>query len=363
MQETLQTKDHPPSKTPEPKTPARLSAFGRLKHFLNPFDVRYEDMTRANWMRVVWRDTSAGLLVAMMAIPMAMGFAMASGLRPEHGILAGAIAGLVGALFGGSKYNVYGPVAALIPVIAGIMAKYQTPGDPYAGHSFLVLICICSGPLLMLVALAGWGKIGNLVPHSIVVGFSVGIAVTIALTQFGEVLGLKAAVSGSFLNKVRVISAHLHEFNGRALFLALLTFLITRYLLKISIYIPAPLLALGVGTVLAATVFAGAGLTLIKSKFGEIPTDFLMVTPPKMPSWDMAVVGDLVFYALAFAFVCGFESLLAARMADRLADNRRTPYNPDREFWGQGLIQLFVPLLNGMPLSGALARTATNCSS
>jgi sulfate permease, SulP family len=332
----------------------------RLTLFLNPFDARYEEMTRDNWPRIVWRDTSAGLLVAMMAIPMAMGFAIASGLRPEHGIMAGAIAGLVGALFGGSKYNVYGPVAALIPVIAGIMLEYRTPDDPYAGHGFLVLICLTSGPILMLLGLIGWGKVGNMVPHSIVVGFSVGIAVTIALTQFGEVLGLKAAVSGSSFNKLRIISENLHQFNWAALLIAALTFLITRYLLKVSIYIPAPLLALGVGTLLSSTVLADSSLTLIKTTYGAIPTDFLRVTGPRLPSWDAAVLGDLAFYAVAFAFVCGFESILAARLADRLADNRGTPYNPDKEFWGQGLIQSLVPLLNGMPLSGALARTATN---
>ena len=332
----------------------------RLKLFLNPFDARYEEMNKSNWLRIAWRDTSAGLLVAMMAIPMAMGFAMASGLRPEHGIMAGAIAGLVGALFGGSKYNVYGPVAALIPVIAGIMLAYRTPDDPYAGHGFLVLICLCSGPILMLFALLGWGKVGNLVPHSIVVGFSIGIAVTIALTQFGEVLGLKTAVSGGFFTKLRIISENLHQFNWAALLIAVLTFLITHYLLKVSIYIPAPLLALGVGTLLSSTLLTSSELTIIKTKYGEIPTNFLMVTPPSLPSWDPAVLGELVFYALAFAFVCGFESILAARMGDRLADNRGTKYNPDKEFWGQGLIQSVVPLLNGMPLSGALARTATN---
>src|SRR5918994_4525374 len=172
----------------------RESMWDRFRTFLNPFDVRYEDMTRKNWVQVVIRDTSAGLIVAMMAIPLAMGFAMASGLRPEHGILAGAIAGLVGALFGGSKYNVYGPVAALIPVIAAIMAAYRTPEDPFAGHGYLVLICMCSGPILLVCALFGWGRIGNMVPHSIVVGFSVGIAVTIALTQFGEILGIKEPI-------------------------------------------------------------------------------------------------------------------------------------------------------------------------
>lgn len=332
----------------------------RLKLFLNPFDHRYEDMTKANWPLVALRDTSAGLVVAMMAIPMAMGFAMASGLRPEHGILAGAVAGLIGALFGGSKYNVYGPVAALIPVIATIMAKYSTPADPYAGHSFLVLICVCSGPILMLVGLLGWGKIGNLVPHSVVVGFSVGIAVTIALTQFGEVLGLQAAVTGNVFNKARIIWANLDQAKGSAMFLGLATFLIIRVLLKISLYIPAPLLALGAGTILSATIFAKDGLALVKTKYGDIPTNFLKLTPPSFPSWDAAVIGDLAFYSLAFAFVCGFESILAARMADRLANNKGTPYHPDKEFWGQGLIQTFVPILNGMPLSGALARTATN---
>ncbi len=334
--------------------------WNRLKLFLNPFDVRFEDMRKENWRGVVVRDVSAGLIVAMMAIPMAMGFAIASGLRPEHGIMAGAIAGLIGALFGGSKYNVYGPVAALIPVIAGIMAAYRTPDDAFAGHGFLVLICMCSGVILVLLALLGWGKVGNLVPHSIVVGFSIGIAVTIALTQFGEVLGLKTAVSGGFFTKLQIIGENLNQTNGAAMFLGLLTFVIVRSLLKVSIYIPAPLLALGIGLLLSSTILAGSDLTLIKTKFGEIPTNFLVITPPSLPSWDLPVLSDLVFYALAFAFVCGFESLLAARMADRLADNQGAKYNPDKEFWGQGLIQFFVPLLNGMPLSGALARTATN---
>jgi MFS superfamily sulfate permease-like transporter len=340
--------------------PAKPTMRDRLKLFLNPFDARFEEMNKQNWLKIAWRDTSAGLIVAMMAIPMAMGFAMASGLRPEHGILAGAIAGLVGALFSGSKYSVYGPVAALIPVIATIMAEYRTPTDPFAGHGFLVMICLCSGPILMLVALVGWGKIGNIVPHSVVVGFSIGIAVTIASSQLGEILGLKAAVSGSFFAKVRTIWENIGQFNGAALFIAVLTFLITRYVLKISIYIPAPLIALGVGTVLSSTMLSNSGISLIKTKYGDIPTDFLRVTPPVLPSWNMSVLGDLIFYAFAFAFVCGFESLLAARMADRLADNRGTQYNPDKEFWGQGLIQTLVPMLNGMPLSGALARTATN---
>ena len=143
-----------PKEAEQDSTAATRESVGdRLKLFINPFDARFEEIRGANWLQVAIRDTSAGLLVAMMAIPMAMGFAIASGLRPEHGILAGAIAGLAGALFSGSKYNVYGPVAALIPTIAAIMDSYKTPDDSFAGHGFLVLICMCSGPLLMLVGL------------------------------------------------------------------------------------------------------------------------------------------------------------------------------------------------------------------
>src|ERR671912_2357382 len=110
----------------------------RLKLFLNPIDGRYEDLWDGDWRLNVLRDFTAGLIVAMVAIPLAMGFAMASGLRPEQGIVGGAVAGMVGALFGGSKYQVYGPTAAFIPIIAGIMLSHGAE-DQAAGHAFLVL--------------------------------------------------------------------------------------------------------------------------------------------------------------------------------------------------------------------------------
>lgn len=348
----------------------------RLKLFLNPFDARYEDLRNGPWHLVVLRDFSAGLIVAMMAIPLAMGFAMASGLKPEQGIVGGAVAGLVGALFGGSKYQVYGPTAAFIPVIAGLMAAYATPEDPYAGHGFLVLAAILAGVILLLMGVTGLGKLANFVPHSIVVGFTIGIAVTIALSQIGEVFGIgkgledgvkkalqeqQVAMPGyGFYVKVHVIGEHLGEYSGEALLLALATFLITKYLLKVSIYIPAPLVAIAVGILLSRTLSDGHELTLIKTKFGQIPTDFFVFTLPVLPDWNLGVLKDLAYFVVAIVFVSGVESLLCSRMADRLADNRGTPYNPNKEFWGQGLVQIFVPLLNGFPHTGALARTATN---
>src|SRR5688572_32035709 len=149
------------------------SLLHRFLFYINPNDGRYEDLKKGNFARNIAKDLTAGLIVAAVAIPLAMGFAMASGLRPEQGIVGGAIAGLFGALFGGSKYQVYGPTAAFIPVIAGLMAIYGATPETYeAGHGFLVLAALCAGAVLMLMGLFGFGRFVSLVPHSIVVGFT-----------------------------------------------------------------------------------------------------------------------------------------------------------------------------------------------
>src|SRR5262245_47729723 len=325
---------------------------GRLLYYLNPLDGRYDDMGKGNWKLNVMRDFTAGLIVAMVAIPLAMGFAMASGLRPEQGIVGGAVAGLVGALFGGSKYQVYGPTAAFIPVIAGIMATYNL--------GFLILASVIAGVILMLMGMARLGSLSRLVPHSIVVGFTMGIAVVIALSQIGEVLGFKASLGYGFLDKVTGIVANIGAINWYAVALGLLTFAVTKYLLKVSPFIPAPLIALAVATGLSSTLFAGKGLTLIKDKYGAIPTDFFVFNTPAAIPLDAKTLWDLAYFVAAIIFVSAVESLLCSRMADRLADNKGTPFNPNKELWGQGLVQIFIPLFNGFPHTGALARTATN---
>jgi MFS superfamily sulfate permease-like transporter len=334
----------------------------RLKLFVNPFDVRYEDLRHGPWYTNVFRDFMAGLIVAMVAIPLAMGFAMASGLKPVHGIVGGAIAGLIGALFGGSKYQVYGPTAAFIPVIAGLMTAYGgTPETYEAGHGFLVLAGIIAGAVLMLMGVSGLGRLVSRVPHSIIVGFTIGIAVTIALSQVGEVLGMKAGLGYKFFDKARNIWANAGELNGYAVVLALGTFVITKYLLKVSVFIPAPLIALGLGTAIAATAWADKGLATVWDKYGSIPANQVVFTPPGLPGpLTGALLFDLVYFVVAIVFVSAVESLLCSRMADRLADNRGHPFNPNKELWGQGWVNVVVPLVNGFPHTGALARTATN---
>jgi SulP family sulfate permease len=342
---------------------------GRLKLIFTFFDSRWEDLTKENWLKTVYKDFSAGLIVAMTAIPMAMGFAMAMGMRPEHGIIAGALACVVGRTFGGSKYQVYGPTAAFIPVIAALIAKYSDPangGTFEQAHGFLVLVSIISGIILIIMGIYGVGKYAKLVPNSIIVGFTVGIAVAIAATNFKDILGLDSfktllgASSISLYEKIKYMGEHLHLINGWSILLGLLTFLLAKYLLKISIYIPGPVIAMGTATLLAATLLVDKKIILVRDLYGSIPNNFFNLQLPFLPNMNGGVMLDIVYFVVGIVFVSGVESVLCSSMADRLAKNDRTPFNPDKEFFGQGLVQIITPLVQGFPCTGALARTATS---
>ena len=342
-----------------PTAPDEAPLLARLRFYCTPLDGRFEDLFRGDWRLNVFRDFAAGLIVAMVAIPLAMGFAMASGLPPEMGIVGGAVAGLIGALFGGSKYQVYGPTAAFIPVILAITTKYGgTPDAP--SYDFLIWCSLLSGGVLLAMGVGRLGRIVALVPNSIVVGFTIGIAIVIGLSQIEQVLGLRTALGPGAFAKLRGIAANVSQVNVYAVIVAAATFFVTKYLLKLSKYAPAPLVALGVATLLSSTIWSDKGLALIRDKYGAIPRDLLHFTPPGALELTPEVVTDLLYYVVAIVFVSGVESLLCSRMADRLADNRGIPYNPNKELWGQGWVQIVVVLLNGFPHTGALARTATN---
>ncbi len=343
----------------------------RLKLFFTFFDSRFEDLQAHNWKTTVYRDFSAGLIVALTAIPMAMGFAMAMGLRPEQGIIAGALACIVGRTFGGSKYQVYGPTAAFIPVIAALMLKYgeQNGGTTAEAHGFLIMVSIIAGILLMIMGVAGMGKYAKLVPNSIVVGFTIGIAIAIALTNFEDILGIEdfddtlaqgEQIKGGLVYNIKTSLSNLSNLNIWSVVIGLGTFVITKSLLRVSIFIPAPLIAIAGATAVSATLLKDKGIILVRDIYGTIPNNFFVFTGPQMPDFSMGVLIDIVYFVAAIVFVSGIESLLCSSMADRLANNKRTPFNPDKEFWGQGLVQIITPLLNGFPCTGALARTATS---
>jgi SulP family sulfate permease len=348
-----------------------LSLSGRLKLFFTFFDSRWEDLTKDNWKVTIYRDFSAGLVVAMTAIPMAMGFAIAMGLRPEQGIIAGALACIVGRTFGGSKYQVYGPTAAFIPLIAALMAKYGSDhgGTTEQAHGFLILVSLIAGIILMIMGLFGLGKFAKLVPNSIIVGFTLGIAVSIALTNLEDILGIESfkdmlgqdeEIKGGILHNIYLAFGNLNKINIWSLFIGVLTFIVTKGLLRISIFIPAPLIAIATATLLSATVLKDKGLILVKDLYGTIPNNFFVFTSPQLPGMNANVFIDILYFVFAIIFVSAVESVLCSTMADKMAENKKTPFNPDKELWGQGLVQIIVPLVNGFPCTGALARTATS---
>lgn len=354
------------SKTSFPTTP-----LGRIKLFFTFFDSRWEDINKQNWAKVAYKDFSAGLIVAMTAIPMAMGFAMAMGMRPENGIIAGALACVIGRTFGGSKYQVYGPTAAFIPVIAALFAKYGPAGGGTfeAAHGFLVFVSIIAGIILIIMGIYGFGRFAKLVPNSIIVGFTVGIAVAIALTNLEDVLGIESfkdllgqdeEIKGGIMHNLQSAFQNLHKINGWSIFLGLLTFALAKGLLRISVFIPGPIIAMGVATLLSATVLSDKGIILVKDIYGSIPNNFFVFTAPTMPDVTTQVIIDIFYFVGAIVFVSGVESILCSSMADKLANNKKTPFNPDKEFFGQGLVQIITPLVQGFPCTGALARTATS---
>ena len=334
----------------EQRTP---TTWERLTFYLNPWDGRYEDILKGNVPLNIFRDLTAGFIVALVAIPLAMGFAIASGLRPEQGIVGGALAAIIGALWGGSKYQVYGPTAAFIPIVAAMVSDH--------GQEFMILASICSGFIVMALGLARLGRFVQLVPDSIVVGFTIGIAGVIIVTQIDQILGVKEMIAGkSVLGKLELAWKHADLINPYTIALAAGTFLIATLCQRISPFLPGPVMALSASLLLSSTIWADKGIVHLKDKYGSMPTNFFVFTPPASVQWDLSFLSDLSYYILAIVFVAAIESLLSSRMADRLANNSGVPFNPNKELWGQGWVNVVIPMLNGFTHTGALARTATN---
>jgi MFS superfamily sulfate permease-like transporter len=228
-------------------------------------------------------------------------------------------------------------------------------------HGFLVMVSLIAGIMLMLSGLLRLGRIVERVPHSIVVGFTIGIAIVIAFSQIGEVLGSKEKVGYGIVDQLSFLFSNVSAANIYAVLIAAITFIFCKIFLKVSSFIPGPLIALAFGFIAGQTFWSDKGLILIADKYGSIPTDFLVMTPPMFPEvWTSKVIFDLFYFAFAIYIVAAIESLLCSRMADRLANNKGIPYNPNKELWGQGMVNVFTPLFNGFPHTGALARTAVN---
>jgi SulP family sulfate permease len=292
-------------------------------------------------------DTVAGITVGLVALPLAMAFAIASGLPPQSGIYCAIVTGFIVSLCGGSRTQIAGPTGAFVVVVAAIVEQHGVDG---------LLVCtMMAGGLLVAMGLAGLGSAVRFIPRPVVVGFTNGIAVLIASTQIRDFFGLQmAAVPNEFVLKVEALRQHAGSWSPEVTALATAT-LATIIVVNRFTRIPGTIVALIAGTI-AATVLR-LDVATIGSQFGGIPTGLPEIA---LPHFRPALLPELAAPAVTVAMLGAIESLMSATVADRMSRDR---HNSNMELVAQGLANLVSPLVGGLPATGAIARTATNIRS
>jgi SulP family sulfate permease len=299
------------------------------------------------WSRSqIGNNVLAGIVVGIVALPLAMAFAIASGARPEQGLYTAIVAALLTSIFGGTRVQISGPTGAFIAVLSIITAQHGIAG--------LQIATLMAGVILLVFGFARLGAVIKYIPDPVIVGFTAGIAVIIFVGQWKDFLGLSPAPSGlRFHQKLWSLIEAMPTINLATAGLALAALAIltvgARYLRRI----PAPLIALIVVTV-AQAVFQFKGVATIGSAFGGIPRTLPSFS---IPSLDLARVLSLVGPAFTIALLGAIESLLSAVVADGMAGTR---HDSNQELIGQGIANIISPLFGGFAATGAIARTATN---
>jgi sulfate permease, SulP family len=299
-------------------------------------------LARANW----WPNVMAGVLVGVVALPLAMAFAIASGARPEQGLYTAIVAGLCTSLFGGTRLQISGPTGAFIAVLAVITAQHGIAG--------LQLATLMAGLILVGLGAARLGSVIRYIPVPVIVGFTSGIGVIIFVGQWKDFFGLQPASSGvQFHAKlIALVQAWptVHLATTLLGITSLLTLIVgTRYLKRV----PAPLVAMLLATAVQWG-FDFKGVATLGTAFGGIPTSLPHF---QFPVFDFTTIVQLIGPAFTIALLGAIESLLSATVADGMAN---TQHDPNQELLGQGIGNILSPLFGGFAATGAIARTATN---
>jgi SulP family sulfate permease len=304
---------------------------------------------RAGWFkREHWApNIVAGLVVGVVALPLAMAFAIASGVKPEQGLYTSIIAGIAVALLGGSRIQIAGPTGAFIVILAGVVAQFGVAG--------LLLATLMAGVMLVLMGLARLGAVIRFIPDPVIVGFTAGIAVIIWVGQWQYFFGLPAASGEHFYDKAWELLQSLPLLHPATTALATLSLVLALWGPRIPglSRVPGPLLAMLVAT-FATIVFAPPGVATIESTFGAIPRTLPSLQWPAM-GFDQVML--LLPSAFTIAMLGAIESLLSAVVADGMAGTR---HDSNQELIGQGVANILSPLFGGIAATGAIARTATS---
>lgn len=306
----------------------------------------FEERFRGYSLQNFQKDILSGIIVGVIAIPLAMAFAIASGVKPEYGIYTTFIAGILISIFGGSKFQIGGPTGAFIPVLFGIVIAY--------GYENLLLAGLMAGVMLMLMGLFKLGSLIKYIPRPVTIGFTSGIAVIIFAGQIPNFLGLSDVKKHEhFIDNMKEIALHINTLNIYSIITALICLLVILITPKILPKVPGSLIGLIVSTLIATFLFAGKVPT-IASTFGPIPSELPQFRLPDI-TWEKIKL--LLAPAFVIAILGGIESLLSAVVADGMTN---TKHNSNRELVGQGIANMVTPLFGGIPATGAIARTATN---
>jgi len=294
-------------------------------------------------------DLTAGIVVGILALPLAIAFGIASGVSPQQGLITAIVAGFVISIFGGSRFLIGGPTGAFIVIVAGIVAKYGMTG--------LAIATIMAGIMLVVMGFCRLGVVFKFIPYPIVVGFTSGIALTIFSTQMKDFFGMQdISVPSGFVSEWGCYLSNLSSINPAetmlSLFCLLTIILWNRFGFK---KIPGALVAIivGTGASLVCDRFLGIGLATIGTKFPELASG-MPLPQPVVPQFDFNDIRELVSPAFTIALLCAIESLMAAMVADGVTGKQ---HDSNTELIAQGVANIVTPLFGGIPATGALART------
>lgn len=290
-------------------------------------------------------DLSAGVIVGIVALPLAIAFAIASGVSPDRGLVTAVVAGFLISVLGGSRVQIGGPTGAFIVIVYAIVQKHGVNG--------LVIATLMAGVMMMAMGIARLGGVIKFIPYPVTVGFTSGIALIIFSSQMKDLFGFSIAkLPAEFLEKWTDYFHSFHTLNPYALILGLGTIVLIQLWRRITVKIPGPLVALVVTS--AAVHWFHLPVETIASRFGEIPHTLPM---PVMPQLSLALIRELTSSAITIALLASIESLLSAVVADGMIGGK---HRSNMELVAQGVANIASALFGGMPATGAIARTTTN---
>ncbi|HEV8412796.1 MAG TPA: SulP family inorganic anion transporter [Bryobacteraceae bacterium] len=295
-----------------------------------------------------WADLIAGLTVGLVALPLAMAFAIASGVPPQAGIYTAVVAGFAISALGGSRVQIGGPTGAFVVIVAGIVAKF--------GVSGLLIVTVMAGAMLVVMGLTGLGTAVKFIPRPITIGFTNGIAILIASTQIKDFLGLQiGTVPSEFVARMSMLAKNIGTLQWHTVALSAGSLAVILLIPRLTRRIPGSIVALTLAT--ACVALFALPVATIGSAFGGIPTGLPRIS---IPTFRPDLIVPLIPSALTVALLAAVESLLSAVVADSMTGDR---HNSNVELVAQGVANLLSPLFGGIPATGAIARTATNVKS